>query len=112
MDAETEARLREMADGQRDAGAEPEKTAEGSTPSSGGRGPSQATVLVGLALDAGIELFHNPASEPFATLPIDGRKETWPLKSKVVKRWLQRLFYESTEKAASNDGTQSALGVL
>jgi hypothetical protein len=73
---------------------------------------SQGTQIVKLALDAGVELFHDPPGEAFATLPIDGRKETWPLRTKAVRRWLSRLFYESTEKAASSEGTQSALGVL
>jgi hypothetical protein len=73
---------------------------------------SQATVLVNLALEAGAELFHTPEGEAYATLPIDGRCETWPLRTKTVKRWLSRLYYVSTERAAGSQAIADALGVL
>jgi hypothetical protein len=73
---------------------------------------SQGTEIVKLALEAGIELFHSPEGHAFATLPIDGRRETWPLRTKAIRRWLSRLYYKSAGKAASSEGTQSALGVL
>src|SRR5215218_7054951 len=59
---------------------------------------SKATQLVKLALSEGAELFHTPEGEAFATVPIDGRRETWPLKTKTVRRWLARLFYLSSRR--------------
>ena len=77
-----------------------------------GKPESQATQIVKLALAEGADLFHNPAGEAFATLPIDGRRETWPLRTKTVRRWLARLFYLATEQAPGSEGIQTALGVL
>jgi hypothetical protein len=74
--------------------------------------PSKATVLVGLALSEGAELFHTTEGEAFATVPMDGRRETWPLKTKTIRRWLARLFYEATEAAPGSQAIQDALGVL
>ena len=57
---------------------------------------SKATILVDLAISEGAELFHTPEGEAFATVPVDGRRETWPLRTKTVRRWLARLFYLNT----------------
>ena len=73
---------------------------------------STATRLVKLAEADGAELFHTPEGEPFATVPIDGRRETWPLKTKTIRRWLARLYYLETEKAAGAQATADALAVL
>jgi hypothetical protein len=40
-----------------------------------------------------VELFHTPEGEGYATMQIDGHKETWPLKVKGFRRLLARLFY-------------------
>jgi hypothetical protein len=73
---------------------------------------SKATKLVKLALKQDVELFHNPEGEAFATIPVDGRRETYVLKTKAVRLWLARLFYETYEEAAGSQATQDALGVL
>lgn len=73
---------------------------------------SQATVLIGLGIGAGAELFRTPDGDAYATIAIDGRRETWPLRTKTVKRWLARLYYESCEKAPGSQAIADALGVL
>ena len=73
---------------------------------------SKATKLVKLALEQDIELFHNPEGEAYATIPVDGRRETYVLKTKAIRLWLARLFYETYEEAAGSQATQDALGVL
>jgi hypothetical protein len=73
---------------------------------------TQATVLVGLALKGGAEFFHTPEGEGYATLPLDGRFETWPLRTKTVRRWLSRLYYLATESAPGSQAIADALGVL
>jgi hypothetical protein len=74
------------------------------------QGVSQATALVQLAADA--ELFHTPDSEAFATITVDGHRETWPCKSKAFRRWLARRFYVQHEKAPGSQALQDAIGVL
>jgi DNA polymerase I len=79
-----------------------------STPEDGKE--SAATRLVKLAAEA--ELIHNADGEGFAVMMISGHKETWPLRSKGFKRWLQRRFFEQYEKAPGSQAVQDALGVI
>jgi hypothetical protein len=76
----------------------------------GGRGPTQADILVQLALAA--ELFHAPDRTGFTDLEIDGHRETWPIRSKGFRRWLARRFFEETQGAPSSEALQSALNVI
>ena len=46
----------------------------------GGRGPTQADILIDLAKAA--ELFHTPDGTGFADLDINGHRETWPIRGK------------------------------
>jgi hypothetical protein len=71
---------------------------------------SQATILVELAGDA--ELFRTPEGEPYASVEIGGHTETWPLKSRGLRDWLMRRFYETEGKSPSTQGYQDAFGVL
>jgi hypothetical protein len=75
-------------------------------------GQSQATRLVTLAIDAGVELFHSPEGDAYATIDVEGHKETWPLKVRGFRRWLARRFYEEEDKAPGAQAVQDALGVL
>jgi hypothetical protein len=77
---------------------------------SGGRGPSQADVLIGLAQSA--ELFHTPDGTGFADLIINGHRETWPIRSSGFKDWLMRRYYEATGGAPNSEAVQSARGVI
>jgi hypothetical protein len=74
--------------------------------------PSQATRLVDLALTTSIELFHTPDGEAYATIAVEGHRETWPLKVKAFRRWLARLFYQAEDKSPGSQAVQDALGVL
>ncbi len=76
----------------------------------GGRGPTQADILIDLARMA--ELFHAADGTAFADLDINGHRETWPVRTKGFKRWLARQFYEATHGAPSSDALQSALNVV
>src|SRR5215831_18892233 len=76
----------------------------------GGRGPKQADMLIGLAQSA--ELFHSPDGIGFADLDIDGHRETWPIRSKGFRRWLARRFYAATQGAPSSEALASALNVI
>ena len=59
----------------------------------GGRGPTQADILIELAQSA--ELFHAPDGTGFADLDINGHRETWPIRAKGFRRWLARRFFEA-----------------
>jgi hypothetical protein len=76
----------------------------------GGRGPTQADILIELAQTA--ELFHTPDGTGFADLDINGHRETWPIRSKGFRRWLARRFFEATGGAPSSEALQSALNVI
>jgi len=76
----------------------------------GGRGPTQADILIDLAGAA--ELFHAADGTAFADLDINGHRETWPVRTKGFKRWLARQFYEATNGAPSSEALQSALNVV
>jgi hypothetical protein len=82
----------------------------GESGDTGGRGPSQADLLIHLAQTA--ELFHNPDGTGFADLDIDGHRETWPIRAKGFRRWLTGRFYEEKGGAPSSEALQSALNVI
>jgi hypothetical protein len=73
---------------------------------------SQATRLVALAMGAGVELFHTPEGEAYASMGVEGHTETWPLNVRGFRRWLARLFYTEEAKAPGGQAVQDALGVL
>ena len=76
----------------------------------GGRGPTQADILIELAQAA--QLFHAPDGTGFADLDINGHRETWPIRAKGFRRWLARRFFEATRGAPSSEALQSALNVI
>jgi hypothetical protein len=71
---------------------------------------SQATRLAALAEAA--ELFHDPAGDAYATVIIDGHRETYAVRTKGFRRWLARAYYERHEKAPGSQALQDALSVL
>jgi hypothetical protein len=76
----------------------------------GGRGPTQADMLIDLA--GAIGLFHSADGTAYADIEIGGHRETWPVRTKGFKRWLARQFYEATGGAPSSEALQSALNVV
>lgn len=76
----------------------------------GGRGPTQADILIDLASAA--ELFHSSDGTAFADIGVGGHRETWPVRTKGFRRWLARQFYEQTGGAPSSEALQSALNVI
>ena len=71
---------------------------------------TQAQQIVNLALTAGIELFHTPDRTAYASIPIGGHIETWPLRK--IRFWLSRLFFDANKKPPGNQALQDALNVL
>lgn len=73
---------------------------------------SQATILVGLSQDAGVELFHDPDGNAFARFPVDDHWEVAKIGSGAFKKWMSRLYYVRVGKAPNSQAKADAAGVL
>jgi len=73
---------------------------------------NQATVLVKLALDEGVELWHDPDQRPWITIPVQGHEEHWLLASGTFRRWLKGQYFNVEAKTPNTQALQDALGVL
>lgn len=71
-----------------------------------------AQQLLGLVLEAGVLLWHDPDGEPYITLTLESHQEHHRLKTQAVKRWVQRLWYEETGGTIGREPLSEALGVL
>jgi hypothetical protein len=58
------------------------------------------------------EFFHTAAGTAFVDLLINGKRETWPIRSQRFRTWLRRRHYERTRTAASAAAISSALDLL
>jgi len=58
------------------------------------------------------DLFHTAAGTAFADIMADGHRETWPIRSKRLRGWLRRRYYQATGGAASAAEIRSALDLL
>ncbi|MFQ5716124.1 MAG: hypothetical protein ACE5GQ_03380 [Nitrospinales bacterium] len=56
------------------------------------------------------EFFHY--ADSYATVPVDGHKENWQVRSKGFRGWLLNQFYRATGKAPSAQAVADALGIL
>jgi hypothetical protein len=75
-----------------------------------GRPPTQADILVRLAEEA--DLFHTPDEDAYADIKVDGHRETWRVRSRGLRRWLMRRFYEETNGAPNSEAVASAINVI
>lgn len=71
---------------------------------------SQADRLVKLALQQ--ELFHDPQGVPYATITINGHKETWPVASEDFRQWLGGCYWRQYGKSSHSQALQDALNVI
>jgi hypothetical protein len=85
----------------------------------GKRPPSQAKVLLDVALNAGAEYFHTPDGRGYATVPLDGadgsdapRRATFPLRGMDFRNWLSRKYYKMTDLPAASQALQDMIGML
>ncbi|MFN0132731.1 MAG: hypothetical protein ACKVW3_09420 [Phycisphaerales bacterium] len=88
---------------------------EGGKQQSSGDDISKATIIIDLVEAEGVELFHTPGghdSEGYATITLDGHRETMAIGSGAFKRWLARLCYVSTGAAAGGQALTDAKNVL
>jgi len=72
--------------------------------------PTQAQALISLA--EGVEFFHDAEDDSYATVPVDGHRENWRVRSRGFKSWLLHKFYKATKKGPSCQAVADAIGVL
>src|SRR5262245_58312604 len=57
-------------------------------------------------------LFHTATGTAYADLLVDGHRETWPIRSKRLRGWLRRRYYEATGGALGPHAISSELDLL
>ncbi|MDP9478807.1 MAG: hypothetical protein M3R38_24520, partial [Actinomycetota bacterium] len=70
---------------------------------------THSAVLARYAEEA--DLFHTPDGEAYATFPVGEHRETHAIRSKGLRLWLQRRFYEEFGRPPGAQALQDALGV-
>ncbi|HEX7113692.1 MAG TPA: hypothetical protein VF193_01040 [Steroidobacter sp.] len=70
---------------------------------------SQSTELVELCAE--LDLWHAD-DEPYASIIIDGHRETWPLRSRALRGLLARRYYAVHERTPGRQAIEDALAVL
>jgi hypothetical protein len=74
--------------------------------------PSTATRLVLLAQEAGVVLTQAPDGQTHLTVMREGRRETWPIRSRAVRSWLKLSYFKAEGRSAGSQAVEDALGVL
>jgi hypothetical protein len=65
-----------------------------------------------LSLGSEARLFHTPSGDLFASIPVNGHVENWPLKSRKFRHWLLGRYYVETQGAPKNQALQEAIGIF
>jgi hypothetical protein len=71
---------------------------------------SQGTLAANMAVEW--DLWHTPAKEAYATIPIDDHQETWPVRSQTFKRYLAMRFFDEEGKAMNSDALSAAINLI
>jgi hypothetical protein len=75
-------------------------------------GQSLTELLVDIAEDTGVLLFHDSGETPYAKVPVDHHHEVWTLGSRKFKRWLRRELYRREGRMAKTDSLNEAIELL
>jgi len=59
-----------------------------------------------------IELWHSPDRDPYATVPVNGHFENWPVRSKGFRLWLAEQYFRHTARGASSQATEDAMRTI
>ena len=68
---------------------------------------SKAARLIRLALATGLELFHDPDQQGWASVRIGGHWENHPLRSRDFRLFLLRLYYHDTGESPGNQAVRA-----
>jgi putative DNA primase/helicase len=86
---------------------------EGGSPHSapdGRRRTPQRDVLIGLTEP--VELWHDANRIAYATFPVNGHRENWPVRSRDFRLWLSGCFFEETGGAIGGQALEDGLRIL
>ena len=75
-------------------------------------GDSAADRLIGLVLESGIELFHDPDQHGWASIRVDGHWENHRVRSHSFQLFLLRTYYEETGKSPGAQAMRATLELL
>jgi hypothetical protein len=92
-----------------DADVPPPQEAEGEEK---GKGPNMATKIVAQAQTAGVKVFRTPDHVPYAKIPVAKHQEVYSIQSTVFRRWLGKLYYQATKRAANANAIADAVAIL
>ncbi len=70
---------------------------------------SGADRLIGLVLESGIELFHDPDQHGWASIRVDGHWENHPIRSRPFQLFLLRTYYRETGNSPGAQAIRAAL---
>lgn len=73
---------------------------------------SQDGKLARLVIQAGVSLFHDERSEPYALIPVPDGRRILPVESKGFERWASRLAWKELQITPSRETLASALRVI
>lgn len=76
---------------------------------------SQATRLVSLALNSGVDLWHTPTGDPYATIRrgVNDHEETFLLKGRNAAWWLRYMYHLATDgESPGGQAIGDAIGAL
>src|SRR5271168_913052 len=77
-----------------------------------GEAESAADRLIGLVLDSGIELFHDPNQHGWASIRVDGHFENRRVRSRLFQLFLLRTYYQETGKSPGAQAIRATLDLL
>ena len=69
---------------------------------------SKADRLIGLALDAGLELFHDPDQQGWASVRVDTHWENYPIRARAFQLFLLRIYYLDTGESPGSRAIRAA----
>jgi hypothetical protein len=84
----------------------------GPSPLEHGDGGSAADRLIGLGLESGIELFHDPDQHGWAAIRVDGHWENHPIRSRPFQLFLLRTYYQETGESPGAQAIRATLELL
>jgi len=77
-----------------------------------GSAGSVADQLIGLVLQSGIEFFHDPEEQGWASIRVDGHWENHPVRSRSFQRFLLRTYYRARGESPGVQAIRAALDLF
>ena len=76
------------------------------------KGPTQATRLVSMAENTGIELFRSPNGDAWASIRRHNHRESYPVQSKQFRVWLGGLYHALERSIPDSRALRNAVDIL